>query len=71
MRALFNDGFREVTLLGQNVDSYHWVSPAISTATREAVTFAMLLEKVALISPLLRVRFFYIASKGYYRRCIV
>ena len=24
--ALFNDGYREVTLLGQNVDSYHWIS---------------------------------------------
>ncbi len=51
--ALFNDGYREVTLLGQNVDSYHWVADG----SDEAVTFAMLLEKVALISPLLRVRF--------------
>src|SRR6478672_11460826 len=24
-KALFNDGYREVTLLGQNVDSYHWI----------------------------------------------
>ncbi|HPH86087.1 MAG TPA: tRNA (N6-isopentenyl adenosine(37)-C2)-methylthiotransferase MiaB [Ferruginibacter sp.] len=51
--ALFNDGFREVTLLGQNVDSYHWTS----ADNKETVTFAQLMEKVALISPLLRVRF--------------
>ena len=51
--SLFNDGYREVTLLGQNVDSYHW----IDEKTNEAVTFAQLMEKVALISPLLRVRF--------------
>ncbi|CAN5875859.1 tRNA (N6-isopentenyl adenosine(37)-C2)-methylthiotransferase MiaB [soil metagenome] len=51
--ALFNDGYREVTLLGQNVDSYHW----INEQTNETVTFAELMEKVALISPLLRVRF--------------
>lgn len=51
--ALFNDGYREVTLLGQNVDSYHW----INGDTNEAVSFARLMEKVALISPLLRVRF--------------
>ena len=51
--ALFNDGYREVTLLGQNVDSYHW----INEETDEIVTFAQLMEKVALISPLLRIRF--------------
>lgn len=51
--ALFNDGYREVTLLGQNVDSYHW----INEETKEEVTFARLMEKVALISPLLRIRF--------------
>ncbi len=50
---LFGKGYREVTLLGQNVDSYYWTA---ETGT-ETVTFAMLLEKVALISPLLRVRF--------------
>ncbi|WP_143309303.1 tRNA (N6-isopentenyl adenosine(37)-C2)-methylthiotransferase MiaB [Chitinophaga vietnamensis] len=50
---LFNNGYREVTLLGQNVDSYYWTSDDDS----ETVTFAMLLEKVALIHPLLRVRF--------------
>ena len=52
--ALFNDGYREVTLLGQNVDSYHWQDAIGNT---QPVTFAMLLEKVALVSPLLRVRF--------------
>jgi tRNA-2-methylthio-N6-dimethylallyladenosine synthase len=51
--ALFNEGYREVTLLGQNVDSYHWRDEETSTV----VTFAELMEKVALISPLLRVRF--------------
>src|SRR5690349_8701631 len=49
----FNKGFREVTLLGQNVDSYYW----IDKIKNEAVTFAKLLEKVALINPELRVRF--------------
>jgi tRNA-2-methylthio-N6-dimethylallyladenosine synthase len=51
--ALFNEGYREVTLLGQNVDSYNWTNEE----TNENVTFAKLLEKVAMISPLLRVRF--------------
>lgn len=57
--ALFNDGYREVTLLGQNVDSYHWVRETTKEDQRETepVTFALLLEKVALINPLLRVRF--------------
>lgn len=53
--ALFNDGYREVTLLGQNVDSYYFTPPPPEGGT--PVTFAMLLEMVALISPLLRVRF--------------
>lgn len=48
---LYNNGYREVTLLGQNVDSYYW----ISTSTH--INFANLLEMVAQISPLLRVRF--------------
>lgn len=50
---LFNNGYREVTLLGQNVDSYYWVDEQKDTI----VTFANLLEMVANISPLLRVRF--------------
>lgn len=52
-KDLFEQGYREVTLLGQNVDSYHWVDEQKD----EQVTFAMLMEKVASISPLLRVRF--------------
>src|SRR5690349_11117233 len=50
---LFSRGYKEVTLLGQNVDSYYW----IDEAKNETVTFAKLLEKVALVSPELRVRF--------------
>jgi tRNA-2-methylthio-N6-dimethylallyladenosine synthase len=50
---LFAAGYREVTLLGQNVDSYYW----IDEAKDEIVTFARLLEKVAQVSPLLRIRF--------------
>ncbi|GAB3966421.1 tRNA (N6-isopentenyl adenosine(37)-C2)-methylthiotransferase MiaB [Spirosoma terrae] len=52
-RDLFEQGYREVTLLGQNVDSYKWQS----TDTVEITTFANLLEMVALIHPDLRVRF--------------
>jgi tRNA-2-methylthio-N6-dimethylallyladenosine synthase len=56
-KELFESGYREVTLLGQNVDSY--LTPAISINGEEVseVTFANLLEKVAQISPSLRVRF--------------
>jgi tRNA-2-methylthio-N6-dimethylallyladenosine synthase len=52
-RQLFENGYKEVTLLGQNVDSYYWVDEQKDTT----VTFGKLLEMVALISPLLRVRF--------------
>jgi tRNA-2-methylthio-N6-dimethylallyladenosine synthase len=51
-QQLFDKGYREVTLLGQNVDSYHFVEEEGT-----AITFASLLEKVAQVSPLLRVRF--------------
>jgi tRNA-2-methylthio-N6-dimethylallyladenosine synthase len=77
---LFENGYREVTLLGQNVDSYYFVPSIIATPHHalgettddktasahhsllpvqdtEPVTFAKLLERVATISPLLRVRF--------------
>lgn len=50
---LFERGFRDVTLLGQNVDSYKWTSPDES----EHVNFAQLLERVALVHPDLRIRF--------------
>ncbi|MFC6999620.1 tRNA (N6-isopentenyl adenosine(37)-C2)-methylthiotransferase MiaB [Rufibacter roseus] len=50
---LVKQGYKEVTLLGQNVDSYKWQSED----GVEKVNFAQLLERVALISPDLRVRF--------------
>ncbi len=53
-QELFNNGYREVSLLGQNVDSYHWTNPDNPTDT---TNFAQLLELVALIDPKLRVRF--------------
>lgn len=52
-RDLFEKGYREVTLLGQNVDSYYWSDDDGS----HVVSFAQLMERVAQISPLLRVRF--------------
>ncbi|MGJ1194968.1 tRNA (N6-isopentenyl adenosine(37)-C2)-methylthiotransferase MiaB [Sphingobacterium spiritivorum] len=55
---LFNAGYREVTLLGQNVDSYKFTAPvAEGESPAEPVNFAQLLAKVADVSPLLRVRF--------------
>ena len=50
---LYEQGFKEVTLLGQNVDSYYYTPEADA----KPVTFANLLEMVAQISPELRVRF--------------
>lgn len=57
---LFQEGYREVTLLGQNVDSYRWnisKKGEIIDAKVETVNFAQLLEKVALVDPKLRIRF--------------
>jgi len=48
---LFRNGYREVTLLGQNVNSYQWMLDGKKTG------FAELLEKVATVNPLLRIRF--------------
>jgi tRNA-2-methylthio-N6-dimethylallyladenosine synthase len=62
-RDLFDRGYREITLLGQNVDSYKWSSELNSKAwiekkgIREVVTFDHLLESVALIHADLRIRF--------------
>jgi len=60
---LFSKGYREVTLLGQNVDSYKWSSEENNKARLEkqevnqVVNFANLLEMVAQVHPKLRVRF--------------
>ncbi len=62
-RELFESGYREVTLLGQNVDSYVWagggLKKEILTDEQKAasVSFAQLLESVAAVSPDLRIRF--------------
>lgn len=56
-KQLFDNGFREVTLLGQNVDSYYVPQPPEKGIEKPAITFATLLEMVAQISPLLRIRF--------------
>lgn len=50
-KELFAAGYREVTLLGQNVNSYRW------TGEGEETDFPALVEAVASVSPLLRVRF--------------
>ena len=65
-KLLFEQGYREVTLLGQNVDSYKWFGGGPKkdfekvmeeNKKLEIVNFASLLEKVALVNPLLRIRF--------------
>lgn len=59
-KELFDKGFREVTLLGQNVDSYRWnitKKNEVVDTNKPTVSFAQLLEKIAQVSPLLRVRF--------------
>ncbi len=53
-QQLFDCGYKEVTLLGQNVDSYYWKD---ASGADKDVNFAQLLEMVAKISPELRVRF--------------
>jgi len=50
-KDLFEKGYREITLLGQNVNSYRWEEEGKTT------NFAQLMEMIAKISPLLRVRF--------------
>ncbi len=62
-RDLFARGYREVTLLGQNVDSYKWSAEENNKARLEKkevggiVNFAQLLERVALVDKDLRIRF--------------
>ncbi|WP_149276773.1 tRNA (N6-isopentenyl adenosine(37)-C2)-methylthiotransferase MiaB [Pareuzebyella sediminis] len=62
---LWNKGFKEITLLGQNVDSYLWYGGGLKKDFRNAsemqkataVNFSQLLEKVALAQPRMRIRF--------------
>ena len=62
-QKLYDQGYREVTLLGQNVDSYKW-SPEVNNKARleksgvsQIINFAHLLEMVAQVHPDLRIRF--------------
>jgi tRNA-2-methylthio-N6-dimethylallyladenosine synthase len=52
VKELIDEGYKEVTLLGQNVDSYSWVD-----GSGARVSFSELLEKVAKTDSRLRVRF--------------
>ncbi len=59
-QELFNNGYREVTLLGQNVDSYRWNMTSkgeIKDETIATTNFAELMAMVAELSPDLRIRF--------------
>lgn len=62
-KEAFEKGYREVTLLGQNVNSYLWTGGGLKKENltdeqrASAVTFAQLLEMVALVHPDLRVRY--------------
>jgi len=64
VQQLYDFGYKEVTLLGQNVDSYKWSSEENNKARlnkngeiSDIINFANLLEMVAQVSPDLRVRF--------------
>ena len=59
-KDIFEKGYREVTLLGQNVDSYRWNISSkgeIKDQNIPTTNFAQLMERVALLSPDLRIRF--------------
>lgn len=51
VEQLLKDGYKEVTLLGQNVNSYYWEEEG------QSLNFAQLMAAVAKLSPTLRVRF--------------
>jgi tRNA-2-methylthio-N6-dimethylallyladenosine synthase len=54
VEELINNGYKEVTLLGQNVDSYNWIDP---NSDKNKTSFASLLERVAQLDRKMRVRF--------------
>jgi tRNA-2-methylthio-N6-dimethylallyladenosine synthase len=54
VQTLVDNGYKEITLLGQNVDSYFWKD---EKNPDKDVNFAQLLEMVALVNPLIRIRF--------------
>lgn len=62
-QQLVEQGYKEVTLLGQNVDSYYWNGNGAKkdllkqTKDTSAITFDKILQMVAEVSPTLRVRF--------------
>ncbi|MBL4625392.1 MAG: tRNA (N6-isopentenyl adenosine(37)-C2)-methylthiotransferase MiaB [Flavobacteriales bacterium] len=59
-QELVDQGYREVTLLGQNVDSYRWnlnSKGEVKDESQPTTNFAQLMEMVALVSPKLRIRF--------------
>jgi tRNA-2-methylthio-N6-dimethylallyladenosine synthase len=65
VKILGDNGYKEITLLGQNVDSYLWFGGgpkidyknASDEQKENAINFAQLLEKVALVHPNMRIRF--------------
>ena len=63
-KHLYDQGYREVTLLGQNVDSYEWTNPE----TQQTINFAQLLAMVAHVHLDLRIRFSTSHPQGHDRR---